>query len=75
MPSRENKLFKSICSILQDEKVMITFNFELDCAGEMIDMDTEGFHHCYAIAINPLLGDRIITLIHECCHIIYPALK
>ena len=74
---RNKWLFKRIVEIIENPSVMIIFDFELECAGEMISFKLEcgDCEDSYTIAINPILGNTVQTLIHECFHIIYPELK
>lgn len=59
---------EKIIERLNKNEWRIAFDQRMPCAGEVDDYNEIGI-----IYINPLQGDRVVTLIHECLHLNHPS--
>ena len=63
--SKNMKPLELVFTLLHDNEYEIVLDTRCREAGYVDDAELR-------IGINPFRGDRIITLIHECLHVIYP---
>ena len=67
-------MFQQILTLLNRNEWEIDINLKLRVAGDTVDDFRDDRCAC-VVRINPLLGDQVKTLIHECLHVFHPAWK
>lgn len=61
------KVYRLILKMFATSRYVIVFDFDISKAGMVVE---EG--GAATIKVNPLLGDRVLTLIHECIEVLMP---